>query len=339
MNPVGLRQNPWVIMKSHTLAWAKTKHRDYNSSIMFSLPSINKLITDKAIRLVMLIVFMLTIMFWQHSAISFFIATSVYGISRILSSAPTLLHGLNDNVISALVGAVVGSLTGYIFNSSLEKKKSVGRYQVQRKNTIYSPIYKMLTSLLDFLHAKSIGSGGNYNSKVHITDSGETDGYHSFSLETWTSMQKDIRYEYVPNSIKQNMTTLRNGVNELLAIQDRAFREYDEISNTFFDKLQKEYSVSEDIRYGDVATALIKKYLVVYPTINDAEIAQLLKTAVADEKKALLLVKEFDNEVIAHTQIQEWRRIYRSIQEEVNLGIVEVRKVISKVIKEQEGGL
>jgi hypothetical protein len=52
---------------------------------------------------------------------------------------------------SALAGAIVGSVTGYIFNSRLEKQKSKERYWIQRKNTIYSPIYKSLLSLREYL--------------------------------------------------------------------------------------------------------------------------------------------------------------------------------------------
>lgn len=133
-----------------------------------------------------------------------------------MNETATLLHSINhlfsnqafSNVFSAMFGAVIGSLTGYYFNRALEKSRTKERYLIQRKNTIYSPIYKQLLALVEYLENVRDGRtrGARYVIEVEFSDA-STYGTR-FNFDIWESIKKDIRKNYIDPSYREMLENL-----------------------------------------------------------------------------------------------------------------------------------
>lgn len=142
------------------------------------------------------------------------------------------------NVFSALLGAIVGSVTGYAFNRQLEQKRTKERYLIQRKNTIYSPLYKQILALHEYLHGTTKLDNLNNRQQlftISVSLSDEYNGYNDFSFSIWEDIKKDIRRNYIHTDQQVEMENLTLKINAQLQLQDKVNKDIDQIAETFME--------------------------------------------------------------------------------------------------------
>ncbi len=139
-----------------------------------------------------------------------------------------------SNVFSALFGAVIGSISGYWFNRRLEKNRTNERYQIQRKNVIYSPIYKKLLAFEKYLSELQ-------NNKVVLIDVEFKEKEYGYGRKTfrffiWDEINQDIRKNYLLDTQRVAMDGLVVAVNEHKALVARVQKDIEEIVDNFTEK-------------------------------------------------------------------------------------------------------
>lgn len=118
-----------------------------------------------------------------------------------------------SNVFSALLGAVIGSISGYWFNQRLEKTRTNERYQIQRKNVIYSPIYKKLLAFEDYLTERE--SKGLLSIDVEFKENKYSYyGGSKFRFYIWDEINQDIRKNYLLDTQQVAMAELIEEINK-----------------------------------------------------------------------------------------------------------------------------
>lgn len=149
---------------------------------------------------------------------------------NIFSSVGGYLTGLFNNqsftnVFSALLGAIVGALSGYVFNRQLEKNKTRERYLIQRKNTIFSPIYKQLLALKNYLE-----NAKNLRVSVEFSDK---DSYGNFNFSIWDSIKKDVRRSYIDPRVQAQLDSLTKRILSQQKLQLLVFKDVRDLSQQF----------------------------------------------------------------------------------------------------------
>lgn len=140
------------------------------------------------------------------------------------------------NVFSALLGAIVGSVTGYAFNRQLEQKRTKERYLIQRKNTIYSPLYKQILALHEYLHGTTKLDSLNNRQQlftISVSLSDEYSGYNDFNFSIWEDIKKDIRKNYIHTDQQAELENLTLKINTQLQLQNKVSNDIDQIAEVF----------------------------------------------------------------------------------------------------------
>ena len=133
-----------------------------------------------------------------------------------------------SNIFSALLGAVIGSISGYWFNQRLEKNRTNERYQIQRKNVVYSPIYKKLLALEKYLEechkAKSVLID------IEFQEERYSYGRNTFKFHLWGEVNQDIRKNYLLDEQRLAIEKLVEAVKEHEAIVEQTQKDIEERS-------------------------------------------------------------------------------------------------------------
>lgn len=122
---------------------------------------------------------------------------------------------------AGLVGVLVGAFISYFFNKRINEENKKSRFAIQRKNLIFSKLYKELVYVRESL--SSLPKDAFYfRLSTNIIDTNETRGYYQdtfyfnkgqFPLARyglWSDMKKDIRHTQIPQAIKNEFETLDN---------------------------------------------------------------------------------------------------------------------------------
>ncbi len=220
--------------------------------------------------------------------------------------------GLDMNtLITALVGlfgVIVGACISYYFSKRISDSSSKARFAIQRKNLIYSKIYKELVfikqqinvlppNMFYFevktnLHNSYVGGSGKY----YIGDSRD---YIAPDFYVWEEMKNDIRITQVNKEVSVKMDHLEKALIEYLNSVDKVAREVEDnrkefshnvmIDNTFF--------FSDPLDKDDLIKKLSKPWVSSKNAIHEASIlkvveATLEKPYVEDAKQNFFLLKK-----------------------------------------------
>lgn len=139
-----------------------------------------------------------------------------------------------SSVFSALFGAVIGSISGYWFNRRLEKNRTNERYQIQRKNVIYSPIYKKLLAFEKYLSEQQTNKVVLIDVEFKEKEYGY--GHKTFRFFIWDEINQDIRKNYLLDTQRVAMDELVMAVNEHKALVARVQKDIEEIVVNFMEK-------------------------------------------------------------------------------------------------------
>jgi hypothetical protein len=149
--------------------------------------------------------------------------------------------------IFGLLGVLVGGLITYLINKKLNQEQRISQIKIQRKNLIYSPIYKELLSLKKYLNDNN---GIYYIKIINNTDYYEHDMDYYFDGErkdagmfiSWNEMKNDIRNNYIPENIKKDLENINQALlryNGEIASIDEKFKKLWENINNLYKKANK----------------------------------------------------------------------------------------------------
>lgn len=148
-----------------------------------------------------------------------------------------LLHIFSNqaftNVFSALLGALFGSISGYWFNRKLEKNRMNERYLIQRKNTIYSPVYKRLLALRRYL--QYIDGRENKSTDIKLKEDRYSDS-RSFDFHIWKDINEDIRKVYISAQQRDAMNILIDAIKGHALLETRVDKKITRIRDNFLEK-------------------------------------------------------------------------------------------------------
>lgn len=269
-----------------------------------------------------------------------FILGVLGGISWLFSvfSNPEL-----SNVLSALLGAVFGSLSGYWFNRKLESSRTKERYLIQRKNTIYSPIYKQLLSLKQYLNG--VNSSNNKSVDILLKEAQYSHSGSSFKFLIWTDVNKDVRKSYITAEQRIAMERLITHIAVQHDLQEQIKADINSLISAI---IQKYYSAKKSAVNSNLIKNTLGSYLesYVFPYSHTSEhyIKQRLTTdlnnyyTISDEESSELI----DSLLMDVKKLSSYQKIDRSLQEliDANDAAIELFELIIRdIINRYEGGL
>lgn len=242
-------------------------------------------------------------------------------------------------VFSALLGAFVGSVTGYYFNARLEKQRSKERYWIQRKNTIYSPIYKMLLALMEYL--QSVAS--TTHPFIQIEYERDYERYDIFNFSLWEAIKKDVRYDYIPENLKDTLADLHKKLRLQEYLQEMLMLRWNDITKDFL-KSHKDIFDEEKTKPSSLSERLAREaQSQLFPANSNRENAMmsLLHSYVKeDRKKDLnLIIKNLEKKLKAVREYNELRPSLTKTIRATEYAVNDYRKLITQIITAYEGGV
>lgn len=124
-------------------------------------------------------------------------------------------------VIVGLVGVLVGAFISYFFNKKINEENKKSRFAIQRKNLIFSKLYKELVAIKASLFSLPKDSF-YFELSTNIVNTNETreHSWGSFHFKgenfplaqygLWNDMKKDMRHIQIPQTIKNEFEILDN---------------------------------------------------------------------------------------------------------------------------------
>jgi len=118
-----------------------------------------------------------------------------------------------------LLGVLVGAFISYCFNKKIYREEAQSRFSIQRKNLIFSKLYKELIIVKKSL--ESLPSDGFYfeiNIEGHGTGYRDDhfyiadESYSKVDFFLWHEMKNDIRKTQVPERIKLKLDAVENAL-------------------------------------------------------------------------------------------------------------------------------
>ncbi len=143
----------------------------------------------------------------------------LHSVSIYLQDAGNQSFEFTSAVIG-FVGVLIGSVISYYFNQKLNIETTKATYAVQRKNLIFSKIYKELIEIRGSLHSlpdkcfyfqiysKDIKSQGNHHYKNDESFYFYQERYPLASFNLWNEIKNDIRNTQIPNSLREHLDKL-----------------------------------------------------------------------------------------------------------------------------------
>lgn len=241
-------------------------------------------------------------------------------------------------LFSALLGAIVGSLSGYLFNRQLEKQKAKERYWIQRKNTIYSPLYKELLALKAYL--STVLNATERLIRIEFENIERSD---SFTFSMWESIKRDIRYDYIPDDLKKMLDELTQSIQMQISLQDTLFQKFKDIAKSFYDRNKDKFNenMAKDV---DVPGSL---YHSIYNTIfprrkpEESPIKNFIGNYIKESNKRSVnrIATNLEKEVRETNEYRILKKELRKLLAKTDNTIEAFRSLIVKIISASEGGM
>ena len=247
-------------------------------------------------------------------------------VSRLLT--PDNLVDKYSPALFGLFGVLLGALIAYYFNRRIYKEQLIGRFAIQRKNLIFSKLYKESVNIKKSLN--SIPKNCFYF-ELNIDIDYPREKYFYFGENAyamsefilWNEMKNDIRKTQIPGRIKKEMYNLEKAIikylDSLRKFNKRCIEMKEkEKSNKIiifewkYDKIYyKDYSVEKIIainikKHGHGHQDNIKV---------QNEIENIVKRVI-DRELLNVVEKDFENMKIALDKTNDI--LYKTIQEIVN---------------------
>jgi hypothetical protein len=244
------------------------------------------------------------------------LAQKSQGLIDVLNKAKGLDVNTIITVLAGLIGVIIGSYISYFFTKRMTNESSKARFAIQRKNLIYSKIYKELTYIRE--QVEQLPDNWFYfqvktnlvDTKVnrHGSDTYWLGGKHDYiapEFYVWKDIKSDIRITQVNNKVLNAMNALEKAlINYFSSINQfekelKTSQEYQQINLNlnavlfFCNDFNKEKFIEEDIkRYDGQTTEWVSNRREQLLKV----ISPLLETPLLQESKEnfLLLKKELD---------------------------------------------
>lgn len=150
------------------------------------------------------------------------IDTTLTLLNKQLTKLNSTHFDLNTAITAGagLLGVVIGAFISYFFTKKISDSTQKIRIVIQRKNLIYSKLYKELKSFKDNLEkipnnqfyieidSTCINDYPRYRDGFYIRGS----MYIKPVFDLWLEMKKDIRHIYVPSDIKNYLDALEKAI-------------------------------------------------------------------------------------------------------------------------------
>jgi len=117
-----------------------------------------------------------------------------------------------------LFGVLLGAFIAYCFNRKMYKEQLIGRFAIQRKNLIFSKLYKEFVNIKKSLNSIpegcfyfrfNISTIHHYNEKYFHFDG---KNYDAADFILWNEMKNDIRKTQIPDRIKKEISNLEKAI-------------------------------------------------------------------------------------------------------------------------------
>lgn len=245
-----------------------------------------------------------------------------------------------SNVLSALLGALFGSLSGYWFNRKLEKNRTNERYLIQRKNTIYSPVYKQLLALRRYL--QSIDKYKNKSTDIKLNEE-RYYGRRIFPFHIWTDINQDIRKVYISSKQRGAMDALIKRIEDHESNEANVDIRIENIRQKFVEKYSSKLNNPDKfsgLSYGFKSD--LRAFI--FPTEKGKDLRQSLIKDITNEysfsditagKKVDILISELKVEDTIVVINDSFKALIHATDEAISV----FESTISDIVNKYEGGV
>lgn len=167
------------------------------------------------------------------------------------------------SAIIGFVGVLVGSIISYYFNRKLSIENSKAAFAIQRKNLIFSKIYKELIHIKVSL--KSLPEKCFYFDLLTNIDNGTPRHYRGddtfyFGQKTypratfnlWGEIKNDIRNSHIPDKLRMNMDLLEGYVAKYLSARVQAHTDIEDMKKRRTKESGISFAIDDNLFYFDL---------------------------------------------------------------------------------------
>jgi hypothetical protein len=235
-----------------------------------------------------------------------------------------------------LFGVFVGSIISYYFNKKLHQENGKATIAIQRKNLIFSKLYKELINIKSSVNSlpekcvyfdiKTGSEGYHQNYNDNSTFYFYKNRYPLADFKLWYEIKKDIRNTQIPDDIRVEMDKLQNYIESYLTSLSKS-------RSTIESILQKRKQESGISFLLDIELFYFEK------TAREIVTENIEKNH--NSNTSLNVKEEMEivaNLIINNTSVLDVFTDFKNMSKQVNLTLEVLEKLIKRIVDKYEFG-
>lgn len=247
-------------------------------------------------------------------------------------------------LVSAIAGSVVGSVTGYLYNKRLEERKSNADHWVKRKESIYSPLYTQALSLKEYL--EKISDYPRPLANIAIIE-GRAYSNQVLDFTLWYSVKRDTRYDYIPDNIKKDLDNVYKAVEDRDNNEEAIFVEINQLAAKFLATNQQLFdeAKTKDNNMSASLGIFIGNVILPYQSNADTSVSVItssLNMWLRQDTDPQLFQTKCENLIEQARKLKSFQNmmpVLNDLQKKCDVVVADLRKLITKIIEDYEGGV
>jgi hypothetical protein len=247
---------------------------------------------------------------------------------------------------SAILGSLVGSVTGYRYNKKLQDSKDFADRWVDRKEKIYAPLYEQALAFKRFIDELSEYPTQPYV-RIAIDEATAAIGSRQITdFSMWDSIKKDTRFDYIPKHIKNDLDEVYEAVVKRNDNEDKIHDKLKELSTAFYSDIEQylDESKTRNVNIQGTITMLLTQIVMPYQPnadITSTGLVSSLNSSMRNDADPEFIKSKCDDLIKKAKETTSYKNItplIKSLQTKVDKTVDDLRKLITKIIEDYEGG-
>lgn len=247
---------------------------------------------------------------------------------------------------SAILGSLVGSVTGYRYNKKLQESKNFADRWVERKDKIYAPLYEQALAFKGSVDDLLKHPTQPYVRIAIDEDTAAIGSRQITDFSMWDSVKKDTRFDYIPKHIKKDLDDAYEAIKKRDDNENKVHDKLKELSTAFYSDILQYLDESKirNVNIQGTITMLLTQIVMPNQPNGDTTSAGLVKTLANSFRSdvVLELIESKCDELIKNAkESAPYKNIkpkIKSLQTKIDKTVDDLRKLITKIIEDYEGG-